>query len=69
MNLDDSGTGKKSTLWFTAALPKQEAVISTRSVFEGLFRMKGTIDGKPVEGWGFGELQPVGSLSTGSQAG
>ena len=67
VNLDDSGTGKKSTLWFTAALPKQEAVISSRSVFEGLFRMKGTIDGKPVEGWGFGELQPVGSLSTGSQ--
>jgi len=32
-------------------------------VFEGLFRMTGTIDGTSVDGWGFGELQPVGSLS------
>lgn len=64
VDLDDSGTGKRSTLWFASALPKQEAVISTRSVFEGLFRMTGKIDGNHVEGWGFGELQPVGSLST-----
>ena len=63
VDLDDSGTGKKSSLLFTAALPKQEAVISERAVFEGLFRMTGTIDGTSVDGWGFGELQPVGSLS------
>lgn len=66
VELDDSGTGRKSTLWFTSALPKQEVVISARSVFEGLFHMTGTIDGEKVQGWGFGELQPVGSLSTGS---
>lgn len=62
VDLDASGTAEKSTLFFTAAVPDQEAVVSGRAVFEGLFSMTGTIGGEPVSGWGWGELQPTGQI-------
>lgn len=62
VDLDASSTTKKATFFMSAAVRDQEAVVSGRSVFEGLFDMTGTIDGRKVSGWAFGELQPTGSL-------
>lgn len=60
--LDRFPGGHRASFLLTSAIGDQEAVVSGRSVFEGLFRMTGTIDGTPVTGWAWGELQPAGSL-------
>ena len=62
VELAASDSTPKATFVMTPSVREQEAVVSGRSVFEGLFRMTGTIDGKPVTGQAFGELQPKGSL-------
>lgn len=62
VELDGFPGGPRASFTLTSAIPDQEAVVSNRAVFEGLFRMTGTIDGEPVTGWAWGELQPAGTL-------
>jgi hypothetical protein len=62
VDLDRFPGGPKASFLMTSAIPDQEAVVSNRAVFEGLFRMTGTLDGEPVTGWAWGELQPAGTL-------
>ncbi|MDD2858155.1 MAG: hypothetical protein PHU75_05700 [Candidatus Nanopelagicales bacterium] len=62
VDLDPSPGAQKATFFMSPMLRDQEAVVSGRAVFEGLFKMTGTIGSRPVTGYAWGELQPVGSL-------
>ena len=50
-----NGTGR---LRVTARTPDQEISLSSRTVYEGLFTVKGTLLGKRVGGQAWGEIQP-----------
>lgn len=56
------GTAKVS-LKIEQAVPNQEAVIAGRSVFEGMFRVTGTIGGRTVQGYALQEYQIPGKGS------
>jgi len=51
---------EKVRLTIEQAVPNQEAVIAGRSVFEGLFRVSGTIGSRKVEGFALQEYQIPG---------
>ena len=52
----------KGSLTLTALSDDQELVLSSRAVYEGLFKLSGTIGGKAVAGQAWGEIQPAGKL-------
>lgn len=62
VELDRYPGGPRASFVVTSSIPDQEAVVLGRAVFEGLFRVTGTIDGEPVSGWAWGELQPASTL-------
>ena len=43
-------------------LGRSELVLSSHAVYEGLFKLSGTIGGKAVAGQAWGEIQPAGKL-------
>lgn len=57
--------GEPSELVYTAVFPEQEVAFPNggRAVYEGLYRVTGTLEGKKVTGQAWGEVQPAGSLS------
>jgi hypothetical protein len=58
--LDKTSRSERVDLTLTSALPNQEAVISGRAVFEGVFTVTGTIGGKNVKGYALNEYQIPG---------
>ena len=42
--------------------PEQELGVLNRYVYEGLGNVSGTLDGKPVSGTAWLEMQPIGKL-------
>jgi len=58
--LNKARGAQKVNLTIQQAVPNQEAVIAGRSVFEGLFRVSGTIGGRRVEGFALQEYQIPG---------
>jgi hypothetical protein len=50
------------SLTYTAVYPDQELDAAGRTVYEGLFAVTGAIDGKPVSGYAWAEIQPSGTL-------
>ena len=51
-----------ASLTYTAVYPDQELDAGGRTVYEGLFAVTGTIDGKAVTGYAWAEIQPSGTL-------
>jgi len=51
-----------ASLTYTAVYPDQELDAAGRTVYEGLFAVTGTIDGKAVTGFAWAEIQPSGTL-------
>lgn len=60
VTLNKARGAQKVSLTIQQAVPNQEAVIAGRSVFEGLFRVSGTIGGRRVEGFALQEYQIPG---------
>ena len=60
VTLNRARGAQKASLTIQQAVPNQEAVIAGRSVFEGLFRVSGTIGGRRVEGYALQEYQIPG---------
>lgn len=54
--------GSTADLTVTMARQNQEIVAGSTIKYEGLAMVEGTLDGKPVKGTAFVELQPVGHL-------
>jgi hypothetical protein len=57
-----AGAGGDSTLTYAAVVPDQEIDVSGRTVYEGVFAVSGTLDGRDVSGYAWGEIQPSGTL-------
>lgn len=57
VQLDASESLPAADLTFSATIPEQELNALGRSVYEGLFNYTGTLDGKPVSGHAWGEIQ------------
>ncbi|GAA1692777.1 hypothetical protein GCM10009808_07420 [Microbacterium sediminicola] len=61
VQLDASSTEPAADLTFTAVAQNQELCFTvnheTRAVYEGLFEYSGTLDGKTVSGYAWGEIQ------------
>ena len=57
-----AGTDAKSTASFTytAVIDDQEVDVAGRTVYEGLYAVSGTLDGQPINGYAWAEVQPVG---------
>ncbi len=60
VTLNKGRGAEKVSLTIQQAVPNQEAVIAGRSVFEGLFRVTGTIGSRKVEGFALQEYQIPG---------
>lgn len=60
VTLNKARGAQKVSLTIQQAVPNQEAVIAGRAVFEGLFRVSGTIGGRRVEGFALQEYQIPG---------
>ena len=56
------GGARPADLTVTMEWPEQEISLMGRFVYEGLGRVSGTLDGKPVSGTAWLEMQPVGKL-------
>ena len=54
--------GSRSTLNYEALYEDQEVSVAGRTVYEGLFRVTGELDGDSVEGYAWAEIQPSGSV-------
>lgn len=65
VRLDGNRSGDPdSVLTYTAIFPDQEVAFAQgRAVYEGLYSVTGTLDGTPVKGQAWAEVQPAGSLS------
>lgn len=50
------------TLSYSAVVPDQEIDVAGRTVYEGVFTVTGTLDGRDVSGYAWGEIQPSGTL-------
>ena len=57
VRLDASGTRPAADFVFTAVASNQEVDALNRPVYEGLFSYSGTLDGKAVSGYAWGEIQ------------
>ncbi len=60
--LKESASSPPGSLTFTAVYDDQEVSVGGRTVYEGLYEVSGTIDGDPVSGYAWAEIQPSGSL-------
>lgn len=56
------GGARPANLTVTMDWPEQELGVMNRYVYEGLGNVSGTLDGKPVSGTAWLEMQPIGKL-------
>ncbi|MCD9622785.1 lipocalin family protein [Rhabdothermincola salaria] len=54
--------GTRSSLTYEALYDDQELTVAGRTVYEGLFRVTGELDGETVQGYAWAEIQPAGSV-------
>jgi hypothetical protein len=55
------GSGSAS-LTYEAVYDDQELVVAGRTVYEGLYRVTGTLDGASISGYAWAEVQPSGTV-------
>lgn len=47
---------------YTAVIDDQEIDVAGRAVYEGLYAVSGSLDGQPISGYAWAEIQPTGTL-------
>ncbi len=51
-----------ASLTYEAVIDDQELSVAGRTVYEGLYRVTGTLDGRTVHGYAWAEIQPSGTV-------
>lgn len=62
VRLAGSDGASSASLTYRALYDDQELTVAGRTVYEGLFVVRGTLGGKPVSGYAWAEIQPSGTL-------
>lgn len=62
VTLFDKRRDHRGSMTMTAVHDDQEITVSGRSVYEGLFHVRGTIDGQPIDALAWAEIQAAGAL-------
>ena len=60
--LAGSDSGSTASFTYTAVIDDQEVDVAGRTVYEGLYAVTGTLDGQPIDGYAWAEVQPSGAL-------
>ncbi|MEX1217553.1 MAG: hypothetical protein WEA11_03415 [Acidimicrobiales bacterium] len=56
--------GKTDTLTYTVLFDDQEIDTGGRIVYEGIFKVQGTFGGETIDGYSWGEIQPISGFDT-----
>jgi hypothetical protein len=62
VELAGADADSSASLTYDAVVDDQEIDVAGRTVYEGLYRVTGTLDGESVSGFAWGEIQPTGTL-------